>query len=115
MGRPLRILEPDAVVHSGSRGSNRGQIAWDRRDYESLVNELGRAATRYRWRVLAYCVMPNRFHVVFRMTNGGFSPGFQQINGNHSRRMSKRYGRDAHLWKNRPWCVDVASPAQLVG
>lgn len=49
------------------------------------------------------------------MTKGGFSVGFQQINGNHSRRTNRRYGRDAHLWKNRPWAVPVRSPAQLVG
>lgn len=115
MGRALRVFEPDAVLHAGSRGSNRGPIAWDSQDYASLIGELGRAATRHDWRVLAWCVMPNHFHVVVRMTKGGFSAGFQQINGNHSRRTNKRYERDAHLWKNRPWAVPLRSAAQLVG
>lgn len=115
MGRALRVFEPDAIVHAGSRGSNRGPIAWDSQDYASLIGEFGRVATRHEWRVLAYCVMPNHFHLVVQMTKGGFSAGFQQINGNHSRRTNKRYGRDAHLWKNRPWAVPIKSPAQLVG
>jgi REP element-mobilizing transposase RayT len=115
VGRALRVLEPDAVLHAGSRGSNRGPIAWDSHDYASLIGEIGRAAKRHEWRVLAWCVMPNHFHLVVRMTKGGFSRGFQQINGNHSRRTNKRYGRDAHLWKNRPWAVTLKSPAQLVG
>lgn len=115
VGRAPRLLEPDAVLHTGSRGSNRGPIVWDSHDYASLIGEIGRAATRHEWRVLAWCVMPNHFHLVVRMTKGGFSVGFQQINGNHSRRTNQRYGRDAHLWKNRPWAVTMESPAQLVG
>jgi REP element-mobilizing transposase RayT len=112
---PLRILSVDATVHAGSRGSNRGRICWDDHDYASLVGEIARAARREDWRVLAWCVMPNHYHLVLRMTRGGFSPGFQQINGNHSRRTNRRYGREAHLWKNRPWHETVETFSHLVG
>jgi putative transposase len=115
MGRALRQLDDEATVHAGSRGSNKAQIAWDGQDYASMVAEIARAATLQEWRVLAWCVMPNHYHLVMRMTRGGFSVGFQQINGNYSRRVNRRYDREAHLWKNRPWCVDVSSPAHLVG
>ena len=115
MGRPLRDVADDAVVHAGSRGSNRGRIAWDGDDYASIKGEIARAATRHEWRVLAWCVMPNHYHLVVRFTRGGFSQGAQQINGNHSRRTNRKYGRDAHLWKNRPWCSELTSPAHLVG
>lgn len=115
MGNALRIIDPWATVHAGSRGSNRGRICWDGQDYESLIGEIGRAAQREDWRVLAWCVMPNHYHLVIRLTRGGFSTGFQQINGNHSRRTNRRHEREAHLWKNRPWHVEMESPAQLVG
>ena len=115
MGRPARQIADDATVHAGSRGSNRGRIVWDAQDYASLIGEIGRAATLHEWRVLAWCVIPNHYHLVVRLTEGGFSRGFQRINGTHSRRVNLRYGRDAHLWKNRPWHVEVSSTAQLVG
>jgi putative transposase len=111
---PPRTLTADATVHAGSRGSNRGRVCWDDQDYASLVGEIARAASREEWRVLAWCVMPNHYHLVIRMTRGGFSPGFQQINGNHSRRTNMRYGREAHLWKNRPWHETVETPGHLV-
>jgi len=88
---------------------------WDRHDYQSLIGEVGRVATRHRWSLLAWCVMPNHYHLVLRMPFGGFSVGFQQINGNHSRRTNKRYGRCAHLFENRPWTVEVKTAAQLLG
>ena len=115
MGRPLRHIDPDGIYHAGSRGSNRGLIVFDESDCESLKFEIGRAAGRYGWRVLAWCVMPNHTHLVLSTPRGGFSEGFREINGNHSRRMSRRYEREAHLFKNRPWAVELAAYAHLIG
>ena len=115
MGRPLRAIDPDSIYHAGSRGSDRGLIAFDRPDFESLVGEIGRAATFYEWHVLAWCVMPNHTHFVLSAPRGGFSAGFREINGNHSRRTNKRHGREAHLFKNRPWAIELATPAHLLG
>lgn len=115
VGRPLRVIETKSIYHAGSRGSNRNPIVWDHQDYESLIGEIGRAATRHHWSVLAWCVMPNHHHVVLRMPHGGFSVGFQQINGNHSRRTNRRYERCAHLFENRPWTFEAKTPAHVLG
>lgn len=114
MGRENRIIDPGSVYHAGSRGNNRGRIAWDREDYETLADLLARTARRHGWRVLAWCLMPNHYHVVPRMPRDGFSVGFQQINGTYSRRTNRRYGRSDHLWKNRPWSFELTSPAHEV-
>src|SRR3954452_14130111 len=115
MGRQRRVIDRDAIYHAGSRGSNRGPIAWDGQDFNSLLGEIGRAATRHRWSVLAWCLIPNHYHLVLRTPRGGFSEGFKQINGNHSRRTNRRHERDAHLFKNRPWAFELATPAHLIG
>jgi REP element-mobilizing transposase RayT len=98
-----------------SRGSDRKPIVWDARDYECLCDCLHRVATRYEWEVFAWCAMPNHYHVVLRTTLNGFSRGFQVMNQTHSLRTNRRYGRSAHLFKNRPNCVEVASDAHLLG
>lgn len=115
MGRLPRVIDPDSVYHAGSRGSDRGLIAWDEKDFESMVGELGRAAARYEWRVLAWCVMPNHTHLVLSTPKGGFSDGFREMNGNHSRRTNKRHDRSAHLFQNRPWCFELQTAAHLIG
>jgi putative transposase len=115
VARPLRSIDPDAVYHAGSRGSNRGPIAFDAADFESLVGELARAAGRYGWRVLAWCVMPNHTHLVLSTPRGGFSDGFREMNGNHARRTNRRYERQAHLFKNRPWALELRTYSHLIG
>jgi REP element-mobilizing transposase RayT len=115
MGRALRAIDPDAIYHAGSRGSNRGLLAFDSADFESLSNEIARIARKYRWRVLAWSVMPNHTHLVMSTPHGHFSDGFREMNGNHARRTNRRHEREAHLFKNRPWAVELASYAHLIG
>ena len=114
MGHPLRVIDPELAYHAFCRGSNRGPIAWDRQDFDSLYAELSRVAKRQRWRVLAWCLMPNHHHVVLRANTEGFSAGFRSMNGNHARRTNRRYGRTDHLFRNRPRDREIASQAYLV-
>jgi REP element-mobilizing transposase RayT len=110
-----RAIDPDSIYHVMSRGSDRKPIVFDARDYECLCDCLDRVATRYEWEVFAWCVMPNHYHVVLRTTLSRFSRGFQVMNQTHSIRTNRRYGRSAHLFKNRPHCIEVASQAHLLG
>jgi len=59
--------------------------------------------------------MPNHYHLVLQAPHGGFSEGFHQINGNHSRRTNRRYGRVAHLFENRPWERKLGDVGRLIG
>jgi putative transposase len=114
MGRELRVIDRDSIYHVISTGSNKGPIAWAGDDYESLVRELAKAATRYGWEVFAWCVMTTHHHVVLRAPSDGLSAGFQLANGSHSRRMNRRYTRVAHLFRNRPTVIQMRSHAHLV-
>jgi REP element-mobilizing transposase RayT len=109
MGRDLRIIDPDSIYHVVSCGSNRGPIAWDEHDFESLSRDFAAAAVLYAWEVFAWCAMTTHHHVVVRAPAKGFSPGFQMLNGNHARRTNRRHGREAHLFKNRPFAAEVDS------
>jgi putative transposase len=114
VGRDLRTIDSDSIYHVVSTGSNRGSIAWDDHDFESLFRDLAMAASRYAWEVFAWCAMATHHHVVVRTPAHGFSPGFQLLNGNHARRTNRRHGREAHLFKNRPFAAEVDSDAYLV-
>lgn len=114
MGRALRIVDPEAIYHVMSRGSNRGRIFWDRVDGDTYVEELSAAANRHRWEVFAWVLMPNHHHVVLRAPQLGLSEGFQMLNGGYSRRTNLRHGRCDHLFRNRFQWERVASDAHFL-
>src|SRR3954464_14530953 len=99
MGYPTREIDPKLVYHVTCRGNNRGRIVWDRYDYESLASELARVAARYRWDVHSWCFLTNHYHLLLRTPFGGFSDGFQTMNGNHARRTNRRHDRRDHLFR----------------
>src|SRR5436305_6223819 len=102
MGRDRRAIDPDSIYHAISRGNNRAPIVFDDGDRYMYVRELHRVAAKFSWKVFAWCLMTNHHHVVLRTSELAFSRGFQQLNGNHSRRTNRRYERSDHLFKNRP-------------
>jgi putative transposase len=108
------MIDPDSIYHVVSCGSGRGPIVWDDRDCDSLLLDMAKAATRHLWEVFAWCVMTTHHHLVLRTPAHGFSPGFQLLNGNHARRTNRRHARNAHLFQNRPYAVEVESDAHLV-
>ena len=114
MGCALRQIDPEVLYHTVSKGNNGGPIARDADDRTSIRSELAAAATRYRWRVLAWCILGTHYHVVMQAPEGGFSEGFREINGNHSRRTNRRHLQVDHLFKNRPFAVEIQSEAHLV-
>jgi putative transposase len=101
MPRAPRVVVADAVYHARSRGSNRERLFFDDSDYEEFLLQLGVVANRYAWRVYAYCLMPNHNHLLVRVPECGLSEGMRDLNGGFSRRTSAKYGRIAHLFKNR--------------
>ncbi len=115
MGHELRAIDRAEAYHVVCRGSNRGQIVWDRHDCESFRSELYRVAAKFDWAIYAWCLMPNHHHIILHAMQDQFSAGFQQLNGNHARRTNRRHGRSDHLFRHRPRAVQLESMAHLVG
>jgi REP element-mobilizing transposase RayT len=115
VGRELRIVDTEAIYHVVARGNNKGLIVWDRHDCDTFAEELAAVATKYRWDVFTWCLMPNHHHVVLKAPQDGLSAGFQELNGNHSRRTNRRHDRMDHLFRNRFRWTPVLSDAHLIG
>src|SRR4029079_10547665 len=64
MPRGCRIIEPCTVQHVINRGNARQQVFRDPEDYEEFVDLLGLVAKRVDVPLLAYCLMPNHWHLV---------------------------------------------------
>ena len=64
MARPLRINVEDGVYHVMARGQRRRDIVRDDTDRYRWVSLLGEVTTRRRWRVLAWVLMDNHYHIL---------------------------------------------------
>jgi putative transposase len=86
MARPLRIEFSGGCYHVINRGNFRRNLFADGRAGEALERVLGEAATRFGWRVHAYVVMRNHFHLALELTEPNLSEGMRWLQGTWVRR-----------------------------
>ncbi len=109
-----RETEPGGTYHIWTRGSNRDLLYWDDIDHTNWERHLGNIAPQFGWIILAYCQMPNHFHLVMRTPEDTLSRGMQQLNGLYSRKTNARHGREAHLFRQRFRSKMITTREQLV-
>ena len=63
MARPLRIEYEGAIYHVMNRGDRREDIFLDDEDRERFLETLEEACAKPDWRIHAYCLMGNHFHL----------------------------------------------------
>lgn len=105
---------PGSIYHVFSRGSNRQSIFTFDSDRADFLMCLDRVVRRYELECLAYCLMPNHYHLVVGTNDGALSPAMKAVNGRYSLRFNRRYERDAHLFKNRFGAILQESESQLL-
>ncbi len=86
MPRPWRIEFAGACYHVINRGNYRRNLFNGEGAAAAFVRTLGEAAGRYGWRVHAYCVMSNHFHLAVELTEPNLSEGMKWLQGTWIRR-----------------------------
>jgi putative transposase len=71
MGRPTRAAEGGLIYHVLNRANARRKIFARDRDYEAFESILEEAVERYETELLAWCIMPNHWHLVVRPLQDG--------------------------------------------
>ena len=101
MARPLRIEFPDAIYHVTSRGNERREIVRDDRDREAWLARLQRVATQSDWRVFAFALMDNHYHLFLQTPRPNLSSGMQILNTSCAGYFNARHQRSGHLFQGR--------------
>ena len=109
MARPLRIEMADGVYHVTSRGLERREIVRDDRDRARWLEMLGEVAARREWRVLAWALMDNHFHLFLRTPRPDLSAGMHDLNSGYATRFNRRHGRVGPLLQGRFKAIIVES------
>ncbi|NJL29779.1 MAG: transposase [Thermoanaerobaculia bacterium] len=86
MARPLRVEYVGGCYHVINRGNYRRTLFDGGGAGEAFVRTLGEAAQRFHWRVHAYVVMRNHFHLAVELTEPNLSLGMKWLQGTWIRR-----------------------------
>jgi putative transposase len=114
MSRPLRIEWPHALYHITARGDRREPIVEDDEDRDGWVAVLAQTCDRFAWRVHAWCLMGNHYHLLLETPGANLSHGMRQLNGVWSQRFNRRHGRVGHVFQGRFKAVFVERQSYLL-
>jgi len=101
MARPLRIEMADGVYHVASRGLERRRIVRDDRDRHRWLALLDEVARRRGWRVFAWALMGNHFHLFVRTPEPDLSAGLHDLNSGYATWFNRRHRRHGPLFQGR--------------
>lgn len=106
--------ESPGYHHVVTRGNNKRTIFEDDLDREWFCRHLDRVAAKYGWRVIAYALMGNHYHLVLRVGDRGLSQGMCELNTGHATVFNVRHGRINHLFGKRYWNRRIGTDAELM-
>jgi REP element-mobilizing transposase RayT len=114
MGRPHRTDFPGAIHHVIARCDNREPWALEEADFAVLHFFLERAARRFNWRVLAFCLMTNHYHLLVQCPDGGLTKGVFLLNRGFAGWFNHKYHRVGHVFQDRYIAILVQDDLHLV-
>jgi putative transposase len=102
MPRTARASAGGYCYHVLNRGNARATVFQKPGDYEAFLDMIAEAALRVPMRLVAYCLMPNHFHLaVWPRGDGDLSRWVHWLLTTHVRRYSRHYRHGGHVWQGR--------------
>jgi REP element-mobilizing transposase RayT len=89
------------LYHVSMRGNNRREIFASDEDRVLLLNTVGRAKRHHGWKMHAYCLMSNHYHLLIETPEPNIAVGMQWLNSTYAHRFNEKYGRIGHLFQRR--------------
>ena len=114
MARPIRIEFAGALYHVTSRGGLREDIYLEDADRELFLATLGETCQRCNWRVHAYCLMSNHYHLLIETPDSNLSKGMRQLNGVYTQRFNRKNQRVGHVFQGRYKAIIVQKDRYLL-
>ena len=101
MARKPRVEYAGAVYHVMSRGNRRNLIFRDHRDKEIFMDTLEEACVRHGWRVHAFVLMDNHYHLLLETPEPNLVNGMKWFQGTYTQRVNSRHKEWGHLFQGR--------------
>lgn len=114
MARPLRLEFPGAFYHVTARGNARAAIVRDDQDRQHWVATLAATVLRRGWRLHAWCLMTNHYHLLVETPEPNLARGMRDLNGLYTQAWNRRHRRVGHVLQGRYKAVLVEKEAHFL-
>ena len=114
MARKSRFTYPNAYYHIMNRGNKGDNIFLSDGDYEEYIELLGEYARRDRIRILAYCLMPNHFHLLIQDPFELISFFMKGLQGRYAQYLNKKKKNRGHIFQDRFKSIIVDKKSYLL-
>jgi len=102
MARTARAAPGGVCYHVINRGNRRDTVYHSPADYDYFMALMHKASARISMRTLAYCLMPNHFHLVlWPYQDGDLSRWMHWLMTSHVVRYNKLYRKTGRVWQGR--------------
>jgi putative transposase len=102
MPRTARASAAGYCYHVLNRGNARATVFHQDRDYDAFLEMMAEATLRVPMRIIAYCPMPNHFHMaLWPRADGDLSRWMHWLLTTHVRRYLRHDHSSGHVWQGR--------------
>jgi REP element-mobilizing transposase RayT len=101
MARPLRLEHDGALWHVTSRGNERRSIFREEGDRSLFLSKLAETVEIFAWRLHAYVLMGNHYHLLMETPEPNLSRGMHRLNATYSQKFNRCHERVGHLFQGR--------------
>lgn len=101
MPRKLRLKYPGACYHIINRGNYRRSVFELKGAAEAFERTLFEACEAYGWRLHAFMVMSNHYHLAVETAEANLSAGMQWLQGTWANRFNRYHGKTGRPFQGR--------------
>ncbi len=114
MARKLRLETAGGVYHVINRGNYRADIFRSEKAKQAFLTCLGEACEQTGWRVHAWCLMSNHYHLALETPHANLVEGMRWLQGTFSVRFNRLREERGHLFQGRYKSL-IVDPEQGLG
>jgi len=101
MARRLRLEAEGGVYHVINRGNYRMDLFGAAKTKTAFLKCLGEASVKSGWRVHAWCIMSNHYHLAVETPQANLVEGMQWLQGTFATRFNRLRKASGHLFQGR--------------
>ena len=107
MPRRQVILQTGNYYHVYNRGNDRQLIFFERENYIYFLRQLRHYLITNGVDIIAYCLMPNHYHLLVYLTTDRFSKLMQAFTLSYAKAINNRYQKVGSLFQGRFQAIHV--------